>query len=233
VSAEEVGPQFFLADDDDDTIMSLATENPVIGESLSKKELRFGSLSLASERNPDIQKDNPDSPKQVSKPLSDQPVLSTESDDDIFQLEKETHGEYLGYEIARDNGITRSMKKKDSQGSEEDCIEAKVPASEISFEIASQLSESSMSGETYETDVAKMIREWEYQLLNLHDPNARIVIRVGQDGRDEYRREPYSKERFTLIAKDIVATGPTTDPTKQAKDSSKGNWRGTQVNQIY
>ncbi|EHK97978.1 putative Folylpolyglutamate synthase [Glarea lozoyensis 74030] len=50
------------------------------------------------------------------------------------------------------------------------------------------------------------------------DPNARVVIRVGRDGRDE----------FSLIAKDIMAAGPTADPLKQAQDASEGHWRGKQ-----
>jgi hypothetical protein len=237
MSSDEDGPRSILAAaDDDDTIMTLITEDPIIGKSLSKRELNFGSLSLASERNLDMQTSYPERPKKISKRRGDKHISSTGGNNDLFQSEMDlresedsgtpsgqthgkTHGEYRGHKTVRNNGTVRRMKGKENEKSKEEQI--KATASEIP-------SEQPQSDEV----VAAMIRDWESRLLNLHDPNARIVIRVRPDGRDEYQREPYSKRRFILIAKAILAAGPTTDPFKQAKDPSKGHWQGKQVSQI-
>jgi hypothetical protein len=218
ISSDEEGPHIVLADGDN-VFMGSTNEDPVIGESLLKKELEFGSLSSVSELNIDIAETNSDGHNQVNKSSN--------------QLQGDTHGKYLGYEITGNNGITRRMKGKDNEKSEDESMDGTAQVSETASEVLVESPQSDVGEDLREENVAEMIRKWEFRLLDPKDPNARVVIRVGKDGQDEFQRsEPYSKKRFTLIARGIIAAGPTTEPIKQAHDSSNGKWRGTQVGNI-
>ena len=85
------------------------------------------------------------------------------------------------------------------------------------------------TNELHDSRLQNMIREWEDALLNPNDPNARVTIKVGTDGRDEYTREPYSSASFAFIAAAIIAAGPTSDPTKHVKDISDDYWLEKEV----
>ncbi|EPE35981.1 hypothetical protein GLAREA_05319 [Glarea lozoyensis ATCC 20868] len=149
---------------------------------------------------------------------------SDETSSSSSQYSKTPYEGYLGYEIARPTGTTVMMKDHNAQSPDEERVEGCSPAP--------QVHSAGLSNERIQLGSAifgaDMVREWEYALTNIQDPNARVVIRVGRDGRDEYVREPYSIKRFSLIAKDIMAAGPTADPLKQAQDASEGHWRGKQ-----